>query len=579
MRLLRSAVPFLFTTSLLFAQGAVATKPQGDPLPAGMAEAIVAEGLERSQAMRLLTDLCERVGHRLTGSDNYTKACEWALAEFKAMGLDARMEQWDEWQLVWNRGAWVGRITAPIQLDMYVATDAWTAGTKGLQKGLVVMAPATAEEATAANFGGKWVFHRRRPSAEVRKACEAAGILGWVYRAGDPNQQYPTRVRVFGNQQTAQKPLADAPTVPSIAVRADDADKLVELLEQAETGAGPAPVCEFDIQNGFREGPIALHNVIAEIKGTEKPDEYVVVCGHLDSWHQAQGTTDNGTGATSTMEVARILAKVGAKPKRSILFCLWGGEEQGLLGSRAFVQKNRAEMAKYSAVYNHDTGTNWAHSLGVTAKMKAQLDPVFAHVNRLLQAPDADHDGPVFDLKEAAAVRGGGGSDHASFIAAGVPAWSWSLKGRSDYFQHTWHTQWDKLDVAIEEYQRHTATVVAIAALGTANLDELLDREGVQTGGGRENQSTTIAEGWFGAKFDGLKLKDVNPEGRAAKMGAKDGDVLAAVGGQKVENLRQIFQFARETEGEQVEFQFQRGAETFRAKLPKADLQQPRRGR
>jgi hypothetical protein len=578
MRVMRTAVPFLLFANLLTAQDAAAPAVQGDPLPAGMAEKIVAEGIDRSQAMRLLQDLCGKVGHRLTGSDNFTKACEWAMGEFQAMGLEPRLEQWDEWKLVWTRGEWVGRIVAPIQLDMYVATDAWTAGTKGLTKGVVVMAPASVEAATKDSVGGKWVFYRRRPSAEIRTACENAGMLGWVYRAGDPTPQYPTRVRVFGNNQTAQKTMADVPTVPAIAVRADDADKLAELLDQAATGASPEPICEFDIQNSFREGPIVLNNVIAEIKGTEKPDEYVVVCGHLDSWHQAQGTTDNGTGATSTMEVARILSKVGAKPKRTIVFCLWGGEEQGLLGSRGYVAKHRADMAKYSAVYNHDTGTNWAQSLGVTAKMKAQLDPVFAHVNRLMKAPDADHDGPAFELKETSAVRGGGGSDHASFIAAGVPAWSWNLKGRSDYFQYTWHTQWDKIDVAIDEYQRHTSTVVAIAALGTANLDELLDREGVQAGGGRENQSTAFAEGWFGAGFDGLKFKDVKADGRAAKMGVQNGDVLVEVAGQKVESLRQIFQFAREAEGEQIEFKFSRGEKSFSAKMAKADLQM-RRGR
>ena len=587
MRMPRIAVPALLSCLLaplalapgLAAQdaAAVAAPVQGDPLPAGMAEKIVAEGIERSQAMRLLRDLCAK-GHRLTGSDNFTAACEWGLAEFTKMGLDAHLEPWAEWKLVWNRGAWVGRIVQPIQLDMYVATEAWTAGTQGLQRGPVVMAPASVEEVVADALRGKWLFHgRRRPSAEVRQACEKAGILGWVYRAGDPTPQFPTRVRVFGDHRTAMKSLDEVPTVPSIAVRADDADQLLELVEQGAKEGGTPPVCEFDIQNRFRQGPIQLNNVIAEIRGTEKPDEVVVVCGHLDSWHQAQGTTDNGTGATSTLEAARILAAVGAQPKRTIRFCLWGGEEEGLLGSHGHVQRFRTAMDKVSAVFNHDTGTNWAQTLSVTPKMAAQLEPVFAHVNRLLKAPDEDFDGKVFDLRITQAVRGGGGSDHASFIAAGVPAWSWGLKGRSDYFQYTWHTQWDTIDVAIEEYQRHTATVIAIAALGTANLDQMLDREGVAAGGGRA-QSAAFAEGWFGASLEGMKFKEVKADGRAAKMGVKDGDVLVEVGGQKVENLRQIFQFAREVEGENVEFKFQRGDQTISATVPKSDMQARRGG-
>lgn len=574
----RFLFPVLWFVSLLPAQAPSSQAPSSQPLPDEVAERIVAEGIERSEAMRLLADLCGKVGHRLTGSDNFTKACQWALGEFKAMGVDAHLEPWGEWKLVWSRGAWVGRITAPIQLDMYVATEAWTAGTNGLVKAEVVPVPETAEAVTADAVKGKWVFYKRRPAAAVRTACEAAGMLGWLHRAGDPTPQYPTRVRVFGNNQTAQKTMADVPTIPVIAIRSDDADKLAELLEQASTGAMPAPVCEFQIDNQFREGPIVLNNVVGEIKGSEKPDEYVVVCGHLDSWHQAQGTTDNGTGATSTLEAARILSKAKAKPKRTIRFCLWGGEEQGLLGSRAYVQQHRVDMPKYSAVFNHDTGTNWAQSLGVTSKMKAQLEPVFAQVNRLLHAPDQDFEGQVFSLRESSAVRGGGGSDHASFIAAGVPAWSWDLKGRSDYFQYTWHTQWDKIDVAIEEYQRHTSTVTALAALGTANLDALLDREGVQTGGGGGRQSAAFAEGWFGASLDGLKFKDVKADGRAAKLGIKDGDVLAEVAGQKVTELRQLFQFAREAEGEQIELKVTRGAETVTVKLPRSELQM-RRGR
>ncbi len=575
MNLLRPALPILLLTSWSLAQAAAAAVAgPPNPLPAGLPEAIVKEGIENSQAMRLLRDLCGKVGHRLTGSDNFTRACLWAKAEFEAMGLEAQLEEWGEWKLTWKRGEWKGRIVEPIQLDMYVATDAWTAGTKGLQKGEVVPVPANAEEVDAAALKDKWVFYgRRRPAAAVREACEKAGILGWVYRAGDPNQQFPTRVRVFGNHQTALRPFDQVPTVPMIAVRADDADQLLELIEQ-----GKRPVCEFDIQNTFVDAPIKLHNVIAEIRGTEKPDEVVIVCGHLDSWHQAQGTTDNGTGATSTLEAARILAKVGARPKRTIRFCLWGGEEQGLLGSRAYVQRHRSEMDKVSAVFNHDTGTNWAQQLPVTARMKEQLEPVFANVAALLEAPDKDFDGPVFDLREVAAVTGGGGSDHASFLAAGVPAWSWNLKGRSDYFQYTWHTQWDTIDVAIEEYQRHTSTVIALAALGTANLDALLDRQGVQAGGGRPGQSTAFAEGLFGASFDGLKFKDVKADGRAARMGVKDGDVLLEVAGNKVESLRQIFQFAREAEGTDVELKFQRGSETFTTKMAKGDLQMRRGG-
>ncbi|MBX3461576.1 MAG: M20/M25/M40 family metallo-hydrolase [Planctomycetes bacterium] len=571
MNLLRPLLPFLFLPCLAIAQDAAAA-PAASPIRAEVAEAIRAEGIDNSQVMRILGDLTGKIGHRLTGSDNFTRACEWAAAEFRAMGLaNVQIEKWGEWKTVWNRGAWVGRIVQPVELDMYVATEAWTAGTKGLQRAAVVPVPASAEFEPEA-VAGKWVLSRRLPRGSLRKAIGDAGALGFVYRAGDPDAQYPTRVRVFGNSQTAQKPVEQAPRVPEIAVRADHFDQLVGLVE-----GGQEVVCEFDIQNSFRDGPIELHNVIAEIPGSDKADEVVIVCGHLDSWHQAQGCTDNGTGTATTLEAARILAAVGAAPRRTVRFCLWGGEEQGLLGSRAYVQRHRAAMPKVSAVFNHDTGTNWAQSLAVTAAMRDQLAPVFAEVSRLLVPPDADWADEVFTLRVVPRVAGGGGSDHASFLAAGVPGLDWGLKGRSDYFRHTWHTQWDTFDVAIEEYQRHTATVVALAALGTANLEAMLDRQNVGGGGGGAGQAQAFAEGWFECEFDELKFKSVKPEGRAAKMGVQAGDVLVRVDGQEIESLRQIFQFAREAEGEEVAFTFRRGAETFTFSARKEELPQRQR--
>jgi carboxypeptidase Q len=542
--------------------------PLTRPVSAEQAKAIVEEGIQKSQVMRILRDLCGDVGQRLTGSDNFTKACRHTADEFFAMGVpNVTLEKWGEWKLTWNRGPWSGRITSPVAMDLFVATDAWTAGTNGPRSGQIIAAPKTVDEVADAAIQGKWLFSRKRPGRELRKACEAKGVLGWVYRADDPNKEFPTRVRVFGNNQTAMKSIDQVPTVPEIAVRADDADQLKAMIDE-----GQEVKATFDIDNRFRDEPISLYNVIATIPGSEFPDECVIVSAHLDSWHQAQGTTDNGTGSATTMEAARILMAVGAKPKRSIRFCLWGGEEQGLLGSRAYVQRHRIEMEKVSAVFNHDTGTNWAQSLAVTQAMHDQMAPVFAWVNELMQAPDANWAEPVFNLRIVPRVAGGGGSDHASFLAAGVPGLDWGLKGRSNYFNHTWHTQWDRIDVAIEEYQRHTATVIALAALGTANLPALLDRKGVDSGGNRGAQSAALSAAYFEADLEDLKFVSVKAGGRAAQMGVQKGDILRAVGGQEVERARQIFQFAREVEGDTVTFTFERDGKTFDGKAKKSEL-------
>ncbi|MHC4512223.1 MAG: M20/M25/M40 family metallo-hydrolase [Planctomycetota bacterium] len=300
---------------------------------------------------------------------------------------------------------------------------------------------------------------------------------------------------------------------------------------------------EFEIRNRSRKEPTPLYNVVAELKGSEKPDEYVVVCGHLDSWHQATGTTDNGTGTASTMEVARILTAVGARPKRTIRFCLWGGEEQGLLGSRGHVVMHRQEMAKVSACLNHDTGTNWCYSVRVTEGMYGDMQRVMAPA-MTMKAPDKNHKGPVFKLSKSRGMSAMG-SDHASFLSAGVPAWSWGLKGRADYMRYSWHSQWDTYDAAIPEYQRHTATVIALAALGIADLPKLLSREGMRARGGarggrRRGQARPILEGYLGIelKQGGLVINSVSKDSLAQKSGLEPGDKIVKFNGADVRTAR-----------------------------------------
>ncbi len=515
------------------------------------AAAIRQEGIDNSQVMDILDRLTNGVGHRLTGSDSFTRACEWAREEFTAMGMPkVELEKWATWPVVWNRGQWMGRVVAPEALELQVATEAWTNGTHGNRRGRVVAMPKDAAELAAIGdrLTGAYVFgvlpSRRDPfRAEFEAACAEAGIAGFLYpSAGD--EAYPNRMRVFGSFPRTDE-IPDGP--PSIMIRKDQADILAAMLEgEAEVTA------EFDIRNRWRAESIDLHNVIAEIPGTEKPDEVVVVCGHLDSWHQATGTTDNGTGTASTLEAARILMAIGARPKRTIRFCLWGGEEQGLLGSNRHVTMRRTEMDKVSAVLNHDTGTNWAQSLTVTESQFELMQKVMQPVLKLT-APDADHEGPVFSLRATAELRGGGGSDHASFLRAGVPAFAWGLTGRSDYFRHTWHTQWDTFDVAIPEYMRHTSTVIAMTALGIANLDEMLPREGVARAQGTDLKPQI--EGRLGASLGGegdLVVQDVRDDGPAAKMGMKKGDRIVAIQGREVERLLDVVRGLRRRSGDEA---------------------------
>ncbi|MBI5850807.1 MAG: M20/M25/M40 family metallo-hydrolase [Planctomycetes bacterium] len=500
------------------------------------AAAIKKEGLEQSRVMDTLDRLTNGIGHRLTGSDNFTRACAWARDEFKSYGIEqVELEQWDTWPYTWNREQWMGRILTPEPMDLQVATPAWTNGTKGAVRGDVVAIPADLDEfkARAGDLAGKWLFGRmpnsRTPDyAQWMKAGTAARIAGFLESsAGD--EANPNRIRVFGDREHMRaSDVFERP--PHVVVRRDQAQKIREML-----GKGDAVTGEFEIRNRWTKRPIEIHNVVAEIKGQELPDEYVVVSAHLDSWHQATGTTDNGTGAVSTLESARILAAIGARPKRTIRFCLWGGEEQGLLGSAKHTQMRRAQMANVSAVFNHDTGTNWAHGLSVTteqeAPMRAVLGPVFE-----LAAPETAYEEPVFQLRTLRRLGSRGGSDDASFLAVGVPAFNWSLTGRSDYFSHTWHSQWDTYDAAIPEYMRHTSTVIALTVLGVANLPEKLSRESV--GGG--NPLADMIGSAYGMELDEkdpLKIVKVNADGIAAKIGFLAGDRIQKVGGKELKQL------------------------------------------
>lgn len=577
----------------LLALLAPALAAQVDP---ALAASIRAEGILNSKVMQYLDYLTNHIGHRLTGSENLVKAAYWVGSEFERMGLSVEIEKWGEWKVGWNRGQWSGRVVSPEPMDLQIATDAWTAGTPGAVTGPLVVAPTTENEIAerAKDLRGAWVFDptsvpdyeagggegrgrgRGGPggvAGMLRERAAELGIVGFV-RSSVGTAQYPNRIRVFGDSNVARMDWDSLPTTPEVVVRYDQAKKLKEML-----AAGQKVEVEIEVRNRFTPGPVPLYNVIAELRGSELPDEYVYVCGHLDSWHQATGTTDNGTGTTSTMEAARILTAVGAKPRRTIRFAVWGGEEQGLLGSAGHVKMRRTQMDNVSAVFNHDTGTNWAASLGVTAVMKDDMEKVFAPVMEL-SPPDADHEGPVFSLRVVQGLSGGG-SDHASFLAANVPGLTWGLTGRSDYFGYTWHSQYDTYNVAIPEYQAHNATVFALAALGTANLPEKLNREGLRpVGGNRGSDATAMLSGFFGAEFDGLKVKTLEKEGLMAKSGIEAGDVLKAVNGKPVTALVDIFRIGREDGLDKgVELTMDRGGKELKVKMSMENAPTGRRGR
>jgi len=483
------------------------------------------EGLENSQVMAHLDQLVNRIGPRLTGSDNLTAAGEWAVDKFQSFGIEnARLEQWGEYAVGFNRGPWWGRMTKPLEMEFVCNTNAWTAGTKGPSRGVVVLAPAD-DEALAAMKGKLhhvWMLNPGgRMLAKLTKAMEAEGGFGFVTgRSGRRGELLLTGGR-------PSRDMDSLPNLPMVRLKNDSYEAIIDQLD-----AGAEVEVEFDIRNHFRKGPIPLHNVIADIVGTEFPDQFVVVGGHLDSWDGATGTTDNGTGTATTLEAARLLMALGSKPRRSIRFMLWSGEEQGLLGSRAWVQKHKGEMPNYSASLVHDGGTNYLSAIAGMPEMRPQLEIAFEHVLTLSKEMP-------FRIREISAFTPIG-SDHEAFTAVGVPGFFWDQAGRANY-THTHHTQYDTYGAAIPEYQRHSSVVAATGAWGLANLPELLTRENMKvrrgfSGGARRSRRV------LGVQLgdDGVTIGVVTKDSVAAKAGLKVGDKLVKLAGSAIKSQRDL---------------------------------------
>jgi carboxypeptidase Q len=477
--------------------------PTSDPV----IDAIIQEEREHSHVMEYLDHLVNKVGPRLTSSTRLTQACEWTRGEFEKMGLKARMEEWGTFPVGFDRGPWSAKMTAPEAMDLTIGFNAWSAGTNGPVTGAAVLAPTTDDELVAAkeNLKGAWVISSTRGPEKYKVAYDDAGIAGVIRTEGGE------LIHTGGSSKVDWEKL---PTRVTVTMLDSQHKKIVGLLKE-----GKEVKLTIDIKVEFKQGPIKLYNVIAELPGTEKPEELVIVGGHIDSWDGATGATDNGTGVSTTLESARLLTKAAAKPKRTIRFMLWSGEEQGLLGSRAFIKAHPEETPKISAVIVHDGGTNYASGINATEAML----PIFEEALEPLLSLDADM---KFTIRKVGGLPFGIGSDHDSYLGVGVPGFFWLQAGRAKYgLGH--HTQNDTFALAIPEYQRHTSMVVAIGALRIANLPELLPRAGLRAAGAKRRL--------LGIQLDdGMQIVSVVKDGPADKAGVKAGDKLIKLNGQQV---------------------------------------------
>lgn len=486
--------------------GEVAALPPETSAPSLEAAAarLVELGRRDNRVQEHLLHLTRGIGPRLTGSSNLQIASSWALRRFEELGLEARLEEWGSFPVGFDRGPWSGRVVGD-EGELEFITRAWSPGTAGAVRARAVLQPDTVEavERMGRHLDGVWLVRDdaaldRDLRTAVRRAVSQRRVAGVVEPGPESN------LLVMGGSHRIN--WENLPSEVRITLRNDQHQALVQRLR-----SGAELELEFDIQNRFVQGPIPQYNVIADLVGSERPGEYVIVQAHLDSWDGAEGACDNGTGVATTIEAARLLVEAGLRPRRTIRFVLYSGEEQGLFGSRAYVERHAATLPRTSIVLNHDNGTNPLGGIQATRAMLPTFERVFAPVREL------DPERP-FEIRLVDGIRPGP-SDHAPFVESGVPAFHWIQS--SEGYRHIHHTQNDLFEAADASHQEHSALVVAIAAFGFAAIEDLVDRTDMSAPEPRR----------MGVFLEGHTISRVLPESRAAKAGWQAGDVIVALDG------------------------------------------------
>jgi len=467
---------------------------------------IMEMGKTDNRTMQHLDILSNRIGGRPIGSDAYENATYWVADKLKSWGLEVEIQEVGEMPVGFNRGPWFGRMYSDISMSLDFVTPSYTSGTKGLQRGHVLIEPKTRQEfeRMKGKLKGAWVLiegvntgspidhsasgdslhaaiiavnetaqnnsDRVVEPALFYKEMKEAGILGTIQSAPVP------LVALYDRKNVYSLSFDNLPTIPDIKLNEDQYNIIRKKVERREF-----VLLEFDIRNYFKPGPVKYHNVIGKIRGTKYPDEYVMSGCHLDSYDSATGAVDCGTGVAPNLEMARmIMAAGGNRPDRTILFCFWAGEEFGLLGSKFWVENNKDKLDKISNYFNRDGGPTAASGLVVPENM---YDDIVKCTEGL-----ADYHPQIpFTVEKntqppRAVPLTAGSSDHAYFAMNGVPTIAFRNTDPLGYnfnYREIWHTVRDRYDLSIPEYMEYTSVTQAVTIYNIANLKRLLPRDGI----------------------------------------------------------------------------------------------------
>jgi carboxypeptidase Q len=491
------------------------------------------EGFRDSKVMEFATGLMDSIGERLTGSPNMKRANEWTRDQFTAMGLtNSHLEAWGPFGRGWANQYVNVRMTAPDIVPLIAYPKAWTPGTNGVVTGKCIRVTIE-DKKDFDKYRGKLagmilIFGAE---AEVKPIAEAPfkrlsdDELAKTGEYEIPGERNPGRLAEFRKRQQFVKDLnqfladekvlavvdhsrgtagggtvfvqsggsyktGETTTIPQLTMASEHWTRIARLLQQKKE-----VTLELNVNNTFYDEDPMQYDTIAEIPGTDKKDEVVMLGAHLDSWHAGTGATDNGAGTIVMMEAVRILKALDIKPRRTIRIGLWSGEEEGLLGSQGYVEQHfgsrppmddpnmkgmptllrreagpvtvKPEQAKVSAYFNVDNGSGKIR--GIYLQENAAVEPIFESWMR-----------PFKDLgMTTISMRNTGGTDHLSFDAAGIPGFQF-IQDPLEYETRTHHSNMDVYDRLQPDDLKQISVIVASFVYDAAMRDQMLPRKPIE---------------------------------------------------------------------------------------------------
>lgn len=550
----RKAAVVLLSLSFIFpGVSSLHAQSQSAPAPSATQTDPVArikdEGMNRSQVMETLSYLTDVIGPRLTNSPGMKRANEWTRDQMSKWGLqNARLEPWGPFGRGWTLQRFTAQVVSPQVIPLIAFPKAWSPGTEGVLTTDVIYVDAR-DENELQKFKGKLkgAIVLTAPMREIAAHFQAPGSrrdeknLLALANAPEPTATGPRRFQASPEQRAAAQfaalklrffhdegasllvdfsrgdggtifvggaqlpqPAAARPGQPGPRVYDKDAPKIVpQIVLSTEhynriariIQAGQNVKMEVDLRVEFQDADLMGYNTVAEIPGTDLKDEIVMLGGHMDSWHSGTGATDNGAGVAVAMEAVRIIQALGLKPRRTIRVALWSGEEQGLLGSRAYVAEHFGRMEpattagfggnsssgsesaprlvtkpdyeKLSAYFNLDNGTG-------------RIRGVYLQGNEAVRSIFREWLIPFHDLGAATlTIANTGGTDHLSFDGIGLPGFQF-IQDEIEYSTRTHHSNQDVFDRIQTDDMKQASTIMAAFVYNTAMRDEKLPRKRVR---------------------------------------------------------------------------------------------------